>query len=194
MKVYIGPYRNWIGPYQIADALMFWSKNEDLKYSFGKWLANNKNEEPSRLNSFCNWIHEKRKRKIKVRIDREDTWNMDNTLAYIVLPMLKQLKETKHGSPYTDDEDVPEHLRSTVAPSRENEWDTDENHYARWDWIMNEMIYAFEMELNDEWEVQIWQRGGEDWTDEKLDERNAIQKRIENGFRLFGKYYQALWD
>jgi hypothetical protein len=194
MKVYIGPYRNWIGPYQIAEALMFWSKNEDLKHRFGEWLDRDKNDEPSNLNRFCNWIHEKRKRKIKVRIDREDTWNMDNTLAYIVLPMLKQLKETKHGSPYTDDEDVPEHLRSTVGPSRENEWDTDEKHYARWDWIMNEMIYAFEMELNDEWEVQIWQRGGEDWTDEKLDERNAIQKRIENGFRLFGKYYQALWD
>jgi hypothetical protein len=40
----------------------------------------------------------------------------------------------------------------------------------------------------------IWRRDGEGWNEEKLDERNAIQKRISNGFRLFGKYYQALWD
>jgi hypothetical protein len=28
-------------------------------------------------------------RKIDVRIDKYDTWNMDSTLAYIILPMLK---------------------------------------------------------------------------------------------------------
>jgi hypothetical protein len=33
--------------------------------------------------------------------------------------MLKQLKETKHGSPFTDMEDVPEHLRGTTT----EDWD-----------------------------------------------------------------------
>ena len=51
--------------------------------------------------------------KVSIRIDPWDTWSMDTTLAHIVLPMLKQLKATKHGAPQVDVEDVPEELRPT---------------------------------------------------------------------------------
>ena len=71
------------------------------------------------------------KQKKEIRIDRQDTWNMAETLADIILPMLKQLKETKHGAPFVDDEDVPEELKSTSAPTKENDWDTDDNHFKR---------------------------------------------------------------
>lgn len=190
MKVDIGPYRNWFGPYQIAETLLFWMDKEDDRVgNFGDRLAR-----MTWLCKFCEWVDRKKQRKVKVRIDKYDTWNMDHTLAYIILPMLKQLKETKHGSPYVDDEDVPEHLRSTAAEPKENEWDTDSNHHMRWEWAMDEMIYAFEMELDGDWDMEIWRRGGEGWTDEKIAQRKVIQDRISNGFRLFGKYYQALWD
>jgi hypothetical protein len=52
-----------------------------------------------------------------IKIDKWDTWSMDHTLSPIILPMLKQLKEVKHGAPNVEDEDVPEHLRSTSAPA-----------------------------------------------------------------------------
>lgn len=188
MKVNIGPYRNWIGPYQIAETVLFWKdKDSDLVGKFGDYLAD------TWIGKFCYWIDSKKKRKINVRIDNYDTWSMDNTLAHIILPMLKQLKSTKHGAPYVDDEDVPENLRVNFDP-KESEFDVDSNHFKRWDWVMDEMIYAFEMELDQDWDMEIWHRGGDGWNEEKLDERNAIQKRISNGFRLFGKYYQALWD
>ena len=41
-----------------------------------------------------------------------DTWSMDHTLALIIVPMLKQLKETKHGAPNVDASDVPMYLKS----------------------------------------------------------------------------------
>jgi hypothetical protein len=147
---------------------------------------------------------------------------MDHTLAYIVLPMLKQLKESKHGAPFTDDEDVPEHLRTTAAEPKENEWDTDSNHFLRWDWIMDEMIYAFECKVDDSWEDKhwtgewgktIWKESDRTYPNPKTGEMEATytmehtgdrkcdwdglkleQERINNGFRLFGKYYQNLWD
>jgi hypothetical protein len=105
---------------------------------------------------------------------------MDHTLAHIILPMLKQLKETKKGDPFTDDEDVPPELRSTNAKIKKNEWDTDEFHNDRWDWILDEMIYAFDCKANKD---EVYMRF--DIYD---------QKRISNGFRLFGKYYENLWD
>jgi hypothetical protein len=116
-------------------------------------------------------------RKISVQIDPWDTWNMDHTLALIAAPMLKQLRATKHGAPYTDDADVPEELRTSAAPPTKNEWDTDDNHFKRWDWILDEMIFAFESKVTDDWE-----------------HREAYHERISNGFRLFGKYYENLWD
>jgi hypothetical protein len=55
------------------------------------------------------------------------------------------------------------------------------------------MIYAFEMILDDDWDLEIYERRG-GWSKESLAERDEIQKRINNGLRLFGKYYQSLWD
>ena len=215
MRVRIGPYKNWIGPYQIADMIFFWHKKypEDdlaerwdykLHDKFGDWLANDKNGDDSTLTKFCHWLEKKRTRNIKVKIDPYDTWSMDHTLAYIIVPMLKQLHETKHGAPFVDDEDVPEHLRSTSAPAKENEWDTDENHFKRWDWVMEEMIWAFEVHNDDDAESKFYDNSEVDRKEDinnqirkmKVDEEGlkAFMNRKQNAFRLFGKYYQALWD
>jgi len=121
MKVKIGKYTNWVGPYQIADALCFWAtkvkdetdivpRKPDWVHEFGRWLSEDKQGNDSLLTKVCQWVESKKKRTIKVHIDRWDTWGMDHTLAHIILPMLKQLKASKHGAPNVDDEDVPEHL------------------------------------------------------------------------------------
>ena len=92
MKVYIGPYLSWIGPYQIADKIFFWVKKDPteeqesrwdyrLHDRFGAWLAG------TWAKTLCNWIHSKKDRKIAIRIDKYDTWGMDHTLALIILPM-----------------------------------------------------------------------------------------------------------
>jgi hypothetical protein len=116
----------------------------------------------------------KDKRKISIKLDKYDTWNMDNTLSLIILPMLKQLKETKHGSSFVDNIDAPEHLK---APPKENDRDTDEFFHARWDWVMDEMIWAFETHAKDDYMCY---------------EEN--EERLVNGLRLFGKYFRDLWD
>jgi len=171
------------------------------------------------LYRFLLWIESRRKRKVKIRIDPYDTWGMDSTLSMIILPMLKQLHATKHGAPLVDDDDVPEHLRSTAAEPRENEWDTDSNHFVRWDWVMDEMIWTFtQLHPDTDWEAQYrsgeydlhsvpceWDKDGKPTLYEMKDGPNhtakidhggmtAHQNRIINGLRLFGKYYQGLWD
>ena len=175
MRVRIGPYKTWIGPYQLADMIPFISDGQ--RHQIGEWLAD------TWVNNVCHFFDRQKKRKVQVHIDRWDTWNMDHTLALIVLPMLKQLKETKHGSPYVDDEDVPEFIRSTTAPPRENEWDTDAYHFIRWEWVLEEMIFAFENILEDDWTYSL-----------DKETRDMYNDRVENGLRLFGKYYRALWD
>jgi hypothetical protein len=245
MRVRICNYRSWVGPYQVADALCFWVKEVPDEYGckskphwvhqFGEWLAYGSvrpeleigetqafaddKRKPTWLHRFLSWIHSKKQRKIYVRIDRWDTWSMDDTLAYIILPMLKQLREQTHGSPHVDDEDVPEYLRSTAAPElSQGEKDTghvDDNHHARWEWVLGEMIHAFETKAGDlqDWEEQFT-TGEYDLQFKKIDASGTSEMvygpkhtaktdyeaqkeyadRIQNGFRLFGKYYQSLWS
>jgi hypothetical protein len=128
---------------------------------------------------------------------------MDHTLSFIILPMLKQLHATKHGAPNVDDEDVPDNLKSTSAEPKKYDWDTDSNHFLRWDWVLGEMIWAFEQQSDDadsEFFTHAKKLPGETFMDtisrSKVDYEglDAWQKRKSNGYRLFGKYYEALWD
>ena len=208
MKVYIGPYKDWFGPYHLAQKILFWKrKNDDPMFMrLGDWLAYgtvDEEPEPTELTvdivrdritkreekpktwlyKILLWIESKRKRKVEVRIDNYDTWSMDHTLSYIILPMLKQLKKTTHGAPYVEDKDVPKELRSTSAPPKENSWDVDANHFKRWDWVLDQMIWSFEQKITDH-----------DLILDNPVEYKKHYKRLQNGFKLFGKYYQNLWD
>jgi len=220
MKIYLSNYRyHWISPYTILEHIFFWTdwskcgRNkgviEDKDYvDHPEWVerwANRITPISTSIRVVLDFIHPPIK---YVKIDRWDTWSMDHTLAHIILPMLKQLNETKHGAPYTEDDDVPEYLRSHMAQPKENEWDTDSLHFMRWDWILAEMIWAFEQELKDDDEHQFfddsecgdekfpWNENGQYVSKLKLDKEGleAHQKRKANGYRLFGRYYQNLWD
>ena len=135
-----------------------------------------------------------------VKIDKFDTWNMDVTLAYIIVPMLKQLKEVKHGAPFVDNEDVSDELRASDEDlhTYSKNGETDEHYFDRWDYVMDEMIFAFESKVYDDWEEQFFSESLDFSPDAigDFDKKgyNVYSDRINNGFRLFGKYYNGLWD
>jgi len=240
MKIKIGNYSDFFGTYQLAEKLMFWVPKEkdeygfehtaDRVHKFGEWLAHgsikpepeigqthNMDRHNTLLARFLYWISSKKKRTIKVHIDPWDTWNMQDTLGYIIRPMLHQLKENKHGAPFVDVEDVPEDLRPTKKEQNAYKKDgtTDDKFFDRWDWVMDEMIFAFESlpgGANEDWE-DAFHTGEYDWQWKKLEDgcsemvegpkhtakvdwdgRKEYEARIQNGFRLFGKYFQNLWD
>ena len=190
----------------------------DKKYGTCNWDDNQSHEDYvleaiesglQRVYNVLNWIwFDRRIQKVSVHIDDFDTWSMDHTLAYIIDPMLKQLKLTKHGAPNVDNKDVPKELRSVPAKN-----DICPTHFDKWDWVLDEMIFAFESKHTD-WEEQF-QSGEHDtqWIEVAMSDglselvkgpndtfeidwegRTAYQERISNGFRLFGKYFENLWD
>jgi len=216
MKVKIGKYVNWIGPYQLVGWLEKFGVSEDRCDAIGKWLSE------TWVNDVCNWIHDKRDRKVKVKIDYWDVWSMDETLAHIILPMLRMIREDKHGAPHVDQDDVPEELRATQEELDQINQDgsVDDKFFQRWEWIVDEMIFAFESK-HIPWESE-YMSGNADYIDVPVDkDLNPVdrdkaeyfemqegpkhtfkvdtagmmkhQERISNGFRLFGKYYESLW-
>lgn len=145
-----------------------------------------------------------KERKISVKLHPWDTWNADTSIALIAAPLLKQLKAEKHGAPLVDDIDVPEELKSTSAAPKENEYDIDANHFKRWDWVLDEMIFAMqeiadatgelkfyddsEVDKNADFQTQLKQM--------KIDKLGLEQysARVQKGCELFGKYFQSLWS
>jgi hypothetical protein len=226
MRVYIGPYiSRWISHFderwlewRYKD--YYWNIDED---QYDRWdrLA-------VKIDDTLQWVYnhtinlylDNKDRKIDVRVDRYDAWSADHTLALIILPVLKELQKSKHGSPFTDDEDVPENLRSTNAAKLTDEQvstgHVDEFHHDRWVWVLEEMIWAFEQKCRDWWEEDYIiehpeidydnkekvEYDGETYYELKwkkkgiydLEGQKAHQKRMSNGFRLFGKYFENLWS
>jgi len=217
MKIKIGNYPdrlvcNLFNNYMVKKhGYVDWPRNYTLLERCLNWLDD-------RIQDFYNvfnWLwFDRRQQKIKVHIDPWDTWSMDHTLAHIVLPMLIQLKETKHGGPFVDLKDVPKELHGKkLTKKQKDNGEVDDKHFERWDWVLDEMIFAFETKVDDgRWEEQF-ETGEYDLQWEKLENGNsrmvhgpnhtaktdwegkkAYQERISNGFRLFGKYFENLWD
>ena len=137
--------------------------------------------------------------------------------CYNRLPMLKQIVDQKQGSPFVDHEDVPLEMRPTKEQydAHMKTGDTDPEFHNRWTYVISEMIFAFETEAGS---TQNWEEDfvtghndvrfkkadpedlfemvhGPDHTEViDFDSRKAYQERIQNGFRLFGKYYSNLWS
>ena len=174
MKVIIGKPRTWLSTNIFSDYMTKkyghydWPQELSPKEKALDKIDNAVTSVYSVLNKFM------RDQVQVVKIDRWDTWSMDDTLTPIILPMLKQLQATKHGAPFVENSDVPSRLYATDTKKRE---DTDEFWFERWDWVLNEMIWAFEFKLKDV-----------DYISKSKEKRKA------NGFRLFGKYFECLWD
>lgn len=231
MKVKIKTYPTYLGPQHTVELLFRWASKPgefgrteypEWVENIGDWYADSwlgkwHTAWASRYESWCE------RRRVSVKIDSWDTWSMDHTLAYIVLPMLIQLKNNQHGAGYVDDSDVPEHLQSHngVKP---DEYDVDSLHFARWEWVLDEMIFAFDSKAGagQDWEEQFHTgnidfefvpvdvdgdpclREDAKWFEMRKTDLDTshfdkegyekYQARINNGFRLFGKYYNNLWD
>ena len=209
MKIYMGPYRSRAIS-NIHTNYMHWKHGrhewEDNTNRFEHALEKFEDGLQWVYNHTINLILDKRPgQKIKVRIDNYDTWSMDHTLAPIILPMLKQLKETKHGAPMVDMKDVPKELRATKKQldAYGKNGEVDPKHFERWDWILDEMIWAFEQKNRDRWEEDYYGPyiesedkrelfGRFEWIDDEG--RQKHQERMSNGFKLFGTYFENLWD
>ena len=227
MKIYKSTYRShWLSPYTILEKVFFW---REIEYDepLIKKLSNFLNPFSMAWQKFLDFVHP---RINYVRIDCFDTWSMDHTLADIILPMLKQLRDTKHGSPLVQDEDVPEKLLTSydahnydqleLFPEKKEAADSASNDllHCRWEHVLNEMIFAFEHLVDETWEeafcsgehdiIQVpyeWyedgkpklfklEKGPNDTYHCDYDGMRKVYDRMDNGFKLFGKYYRGLWD
>jgi hypothetical protein len=112
-----------------------------------------------------------------VVIHKYDTWNMDHTLSLIITPLLKEFKKNITSVPRVHLDHVPQELHPPTRHQHYNflqKGQKDANYEKRWDYVLDEMIFAFESTAN---KTIIAEHS----------------ERITNGYALFGMYYSYLW-
>ncbi|MCX6783322.1 MAG: hypothetical protein NTZ20_05060 [Candidatus Levybacteria bacterium] len=140
-------------------------------------------------------IDPRKKRKISVKLDNYDVWDVAETLSEIIVPLLKKLKQIKNGIPNVHDADLPDDIR-TKYPIESSEYfnvDYDDVHMekitARWEYVIDAMIFAFDS-YKTNWESQFYLNG-------LLYDKQGYddyENKILNGRILFTKYYDNLWS
>jgi hypothetical protein len=179
-----------------------WSYEENYT-TFEKFLEKLDDSVQYLLNTTVNRIQIKRKRKVYVKVDPWDAWSGSNTLALIILPLLKRIKQDKQGAPSVSNEDAPKELQS----QSESTYEIDKNWFVRWDYVLDEMIWTFEHLAMEDWtdlcyegvfDAELTSEGfvyGPNHTSKFNKEKHQeLKARIDNGLRLFGKYFENLYS
>lgn len=127
-----------------------------------------------------NYPDDDSERHISIEIEDFDTFNLDHTLALVISAALKKFIEHEHGAPFIPNDDVPVELHRD--DSAQEPWQGDDNWFERWDWVLAEMHFAFDYLVKDS------------DADDPYNIPAEIQTRVNNGLRLFGKYFSNLWN
>jgi predicted metal-dependent hydrolase len=124
----------------------------------------------------------------------EDVWSINNFLSEIIPPMLKRLKETKHGIP-------------TIVGKMRTDEEVGEAE-KQWEEILDSIIWTFKTSKKiDDNELAYFKK----WSQKKCDKYNKIWidwkyepkpramtkeecKQYESGWSNLKKYYFNLWD
>lgn len=164
------------------------------------------------------------RRKVKIQIEKFDTWNLDSTLALIILPALMQLKATKHGVPgeFADVGGEEHSCQESFDFYKETHNDAFDLGAEKWEETLDKMIWSFQQLAIEDYNEK-YSHGEIDISFEKSDHQfpNPItgvmeptftmknnnpdhwidfeglhlhEQRIQEGLELFGKYYRTLWD
>lgn len=135
-------------------------------------------------------------RKVNIRIDKFDTWNVDHTLAMIILPLLLQLKTTKMGVPaeFGDVTGADYDMQDSFDFVKEDHnWAFDEK-CKEWEIILDKMIWSFLQIATDDWEEK-YQYGKAEYDWIKSDEKwsNPLNGKLEETFTMVDKNPDDHW-
>jgi len=135
-------------------------------------------------------------RKIDVNIENHDSWNLDHTLALIILPALIQLKNTKHGIPseFGDvggEEYVSQESFDFYKESYSEAWDEG---VKRWDEVLDKMIWSFQQIAIEDYDSK-YHHGNMDFDWKKTDKQfpNPVTGKMEATYQMVDKNPNSHW-
>lgn len=125
--------------------------------------------------------------KDKIKVTTLDVYDADVTMAKVILPVLETYVQHKQSYGFVDDCDVPANLKTG--------FDYDEtNLKKKWDYVLEEMIFAFRAISNSRMFIHDFHEETTEWDKSYSCAVMELEKRINNGTALFGKYFSSIWS
>jgi hypothetical protein len=130
------------------------------------------------------------RKKIDIKIDGYDCWNLDNTLAHIIYPALIHLRLHKHGVPaeFVDvggEDWSQQESFDFYKESHDEAWTAGAK---RWEEALDKMIWSFEqLCLVDYNEKYHHGKSEYDWVKSDKTFANPITGKVEETFRMVDK-------
>lgn len=135
-------------------------------------------------------------RRIDVQIDRFDTFSLDHTLAYIILPALIQLKNTKMGVPaeFADVGGDDYDMQDSFDFYKDSHNDAFNERCKRWEETLDKMIWSFQQIVFDDWEQQYYHgKPKYDWVKTDQQFTNPTNGKVEDTFQMIDKNPTEHW-
>ena len=135
-------------------------------------------------------------RRISIDIERFDTYSVDHTLAYIIMPLLVQLKHTKHGIPteFAEVGGADYDSQESFDFYKETHNDSFDEGCKRWDEVLDKMIWSFQQLIDDDYEAKY--RHGDskfDWVKTDKQYPNPVTGKLEDTFQMVDKFPEQHW-
>ena len=136
-------------------------------------------------------------RKVSIQIDYFDTYNLDHTLAMIILPALLQLKESKHGVPsiFIDNVGGEEYAeQDSFDFYKETYEDAFEEKCKQWDEVLDKMIWSFQQLALVDYDDQ-YHHGKAEYDFVKSGQKfpNPVTGKMEDTFQMVDKNPNEHW-
>jgi hypothetical protein len=135
-------------------------------------------------------------RRISIDIERFDTYSVDHTLAYIIMPLLVQLKHTKHGIPteFAEVGGANYDSQESFDFYKETHNDSFEEGCKRWDEVLDKMIWSFQQLIDDDYEAKYRHGDSEfDWVKTDKQYPNPVTGKLEDTFQMVDKFPEQHW-
>ncbi len=135
-------------------------------------------------------------RKADVQIDRFDSWNLDGTLAIIILPLLIQLKYSKQGVPndFADVGGASWEAQESFDFYKESHNDAFEEGCKRWEEVLDKMIWSFQQIALEDYDEKYHHGDAKfDWIKTNKQFPNPITGKLEDTFQMVDKNPDDHW-
>ncbi len=135
-------------------------------------------------------------RKADIKIEGFDTWNLDATLALIILPMLVQLKHNKQGVPndFADVGGADYESQTSFDFYRESHNDAFEEGCKRWEETLDKMIWSFQQIALEDYDDKYLHGDAKfDWVETDKLYPNPISGKLEKTYQMVDKNPDEHW-
>lgn len=135
-------------------------------------------------------------RKIDITIEKFDTWNLDHSLALIILPALIQLKATKQGIPndFAEVGGADYDAQDSFDFYKETHSEGFDAKCKEWDEVLDKMIWSFQQIALEDYDTKYHHgKPDYDWVKTNKQFPNPITGKMEDTFQMVDKNPNEHW-